>query len=80
MHRSSHVVFLSKRRRKRHDKPLNVIYIMADDHAYQAISAYDTDLSDLAPTPTLIALLKMVRGWTKCIAQTAFVAPVVLPF
>ena len=38
---------------KRHDKPLNIIYIMADDHAYQAISAYDTDLSDLAPTPNI---------------------------
>ena len=22
------------------EKPLNIVYIMADDHAYQAISAY----------------------------------------
>lgn len=25
----------------KHDKPLNIVYIMSDDHAYQFISAYD---------------------------------------
>jgi hypothetical protein len=25
---------------KKENKPLNIIYIMADDHAYQAVSAY----------------------------------------
>ena len=34
-------------------KPLNVIYIMADDHAYQAVSAYGSDLANLAPTPNI---------------------------
>ena len=33
--------------------PLNVIYIMADDHAYQAVSAYGSDLAELAPTPNI---------------------------
>ena len=37
----------------RESKPLNVIYIMADDHAYQAISAYGSDLAPLAPTPNI---------------------------
>ena len=34
-------------------KPLNIIYIMADDHAYQAISAYGSKISELAPTPNI---------------------------
>ena len=34
-------------------KPLNIIYIMADDHAYQAISAYGSEISKLAPTPNI---------------------------
>ena len=35
-------------------KPLNVIYIMADDHAYQAVSAYGSDLADLVIVTTII--------------------------
>ena len=34
-------------------KPLNVIYIMSDDHAVQAISAYGHPISQLAPTPNI---------------------------
>ncbi|MDG1690003.1 MAG: sulfatase-like hydrolase/transferase, partial [Flavobacteriales bacterium] len=34
-------------------KLLNVVYIMADDHAYQAISAYGSKISELAPTPNI---------------------------
>ena len=35
------------------EKPLNVVYIMADDHAYQAISAYGSKIGELAPTPNI---------------------------
>lgn len=31
----------------------NIIYIMADDHATQAISAYGHPISKLAPTPNI---------------------------
>jgi hypothetical protein len=31
----------------------NIVYIMSDDHAYQAISAYGGPLKDLAPTPNI---------------------------
>ncbi|MCX6320855.1 MAG: hypothetical protein NTX93_03505 [Bacteroidia bacterium] len=31
----------------------NIIYIMSDDHAYQAISAYGGSLKDFAPTPNI---------------------------
>ena len=34
-------------------KPLNIIHIMSDDHAYQTISAYGHALGKLAPTPNL---------------------------
>ncbi len=39
----------------RHDSPkkLNIIYIMSDDHAVQAISAYGHPISKLAPTPNI---------------------------
>ena len=31
----------------------NIVYIMSDDHAYQAISAYGGPLKDYAPTPNI---------------------------
>jgi hypothetical protein len=34
-------------------KQPNIIFIMSDDHAYQAISAYDHPVSKLAPTPNV---------------------------
>tara|TARA_B100001093_G_scaffold76751_1_gene67665 strand:+ start:14401 stop:16020 length:1620 start_codon:yes stop_codon:yes gene_type:complete len=38
---------------KKEEKPLNIIYIMADDHAYQAVSAYGSQVSKFAPTPNI---------------------------
>ena len=38
---------------QKENKPLNIIYIMADDHAFQAISAYGSEISKLAPTPNI---------------------------
>lgn len=37
-------------------KPLNVIYIMSDDHTSQAIGAYGSRLASLSPTPVLDSL------------------------
>ena len=31
----------------------NIVYIMCDDHAYQCISAYGSEISKLAPTPNI---------------------------
>jgi arylsulfatase A-like enzyme len=36
----------------------NIIFIMSDDHAYQAISAYGSNLSKLAPTPNIDRIAK----------------------
>lgn len=41
-----------------HSKRPNIIYIMADDHAVQAISAYGHPISQLAPTPNIDRLAK----------------------
>ena len=40
-----------------HQRP-NIIFIMADDHAIQAISAYGHPLSKLAPTPNIDRIAK----------------------
>jgi arylsulfatase A-like enzyme len=40
------------------EEKLNVLYIMADDHAYQAISAYGNQLGKLAKTPNIDRLAK----------------------
>ena len=39
------------------EKP-NIVFIMADDHAYQAISAYGSPLAKLAPTPNIDRIAK----------------------
>lgn len=36
----------------------NIIFIMSDDHAYQAISAYNHELGKLAPTPNIDRIAK----------------------
>lgn len=36
----------------------NIIFIMSDDHAYQAISAYGSEVSRLAPTPNIDRIAK----------------------
>jgi len=36
-----------------HNKQMNIIYIMCDDHSFQTISAYGHALSQLAPTPNI---------------------------
>ena len=34
--------FVACSEKKQEQKPLNILYIMCDDHSYQTISAYDT--------------------------------------
>ncbi|MCR5183959.1 MAG: sulfatase [Opitutales bacterium] len=40
------------------DNRPNIIYIMSDDHAYQAISAYGHPIGQLAPTPNIDRIAK----------------------
>ena len=48
----------SPNEKQQKNKPLNIIYIMADDHAYQAVSAYGSEISKLAPTPNIDRIAK----------------------
>lgn len=41
------------------EERMNILYIMTDDHAFQAISAYGHQLAGLAPTPNLDRLASM---------------------
>nr|WP_288935254.1 hypothetical protein [uncultured Allomuricauda sp.] len=41
-----------------HDPPPSIIFIMSDDHAYQAISADNHALGKLAPTPNIDRVAK----------------------
>ncbi|MBR6797308.1 MAG: sulfatase [Opitutales bacterium] len=47
------VVAVAQAEPQKTKKPLNVIYIMSDDHAVQAISAYGHPIGKLAPTPNI---------------------------
>ena len=48
-----------KKEEKQTEKgPPNILFIMADDHAFQAISAYGHELSQLAPTPNIDRIAK----------------------
>lgn len=44
---------LSSCKEHRESRPPNILFIMADDHAIQAISAYGHPVSKLAPTPNI---------------------------
>ena len=66
---------------KKEDKPMNVIYIMADDHAYQAVSAYGSQLGKLAPTPNIDRIANEgAMEWIMFIALTLYAAQAELLF
>ncbi|MGX1930560.1 sulfatase family protein [Flagellimonas sp. 2504JD4-2] len=52
------LLFLACKTEKVENPPPNIVFIMADDHAFQAISAYGHELSKLAPTPNIDRLAK----------------------
>jgi arylsulfatase A-like enzyme len=56
------------------DKP-NIIYIMSDDHAYQAISAYGGSLKDLAPTPNIDRIAKDGMRFDRCLVTNSISGP-----
>ena len=45
-----------------HAQRWNIVYIMSDDHSYQAISAYGHQLSKQAPTPNLDRLAERLTA------------------
>ncbi|MEX0288913.1 MAG: sulfatase [Flavobacteriaceae bacterium] len=53
----------------------NIIFIMADDHAYQAISAYGHPLSVLAPTPNIDRIAKNGARFENSFCTNAICGP-----
>ncbi len=53
----------------------NILYIMCDDHAMQAISAYGSPISQLAPTPNIDRLARRGMLFNNCFVENSLSAP-----
>jgi len=53
----------------------NIIYIMSDDHAYQAISAYGGRLKDIAPTPNIDRIAVNGMRFNRCLVTNSISGP-----
>jgi arylsulfatase A-like enzyme len=53
----------------------NIIYIMSDDHAYQAISAYGGPLKDYAPTPNIDRIAANGMRFDRCLVTNSISGP-----
>jgi len=56
------------------DRP-NIIYIMSDDHAFQAISAYNHPLKDFAPTPSIDRIAQEGMRFDRCMVTNSISGP-----
>lgn len=56
------------------EKP-NIIYIMSDDHAFQAISAYGSMLKDIAPTPNIDMIARDGMRFDRCMVTNSISGP-----
>ncbi len=55
-------------------KPLNIVFIFCDDHAYQAISAYN-DPRKLIDTPNIDRIAKEGMRFTRCLVTNSLCGP-----
>lgn len=53
----------------------NIIYIMSDDHSYQTISAYGSELSKYAPTPNIDRLANEGMIFNKAFVENSLSTP-----
>src|SRR5665811_807557 len=53
----------------------NIVYIMSDDHAYQAISAYGGALKDFAPTPNIDRIARDGMRLDRCLVTNSISGP-----
>jgi arylsulfatase A-like enzyme len=53
----------------------NIIYIMSDDHAWQAISAYGGPLRNLAPTPNIDRIANSGIRFNRCLVTNSISGP-----
>jgi len=53
----------------------NIIFIMSDDHAYQAISAYNDRFKNVAPTPNIDRIAKQGMRFDRCLVTNSISGP-----
>jgi arylsulfatase A-like enzyme len=53
----------------------NIIFIMSDDHAWQAVSAYGGALKDLAPTPNIDKIARNGIRFDRCLVTNSISGP-----
>lgn len=53
----------------------NIVFIMSDDHAYQAISAYGGSLAALAPTPNIDRIANEGMLFNRCMVTNSLCGP-----
>ena len=53
----------------------NILYIMCDDHSYQTISAYGSEVSKLAPTPNIDRLASEGMLFDRAFVENSLSAP-----
>jgi len=53
----------------------NIIYIMSDDHAFQAISSYGGPLKEYAPTPNIDRIAKEGIRFDRCLVTNSISGP-----
>jgi len=53
----------------------NIVYIMSDDHAFQAISAYGGALKNLAPTPNIDRIAQNGMRFNRCLVTNSISGP-----
>ncbi|RKR14426.1 putative sulfatase [Maribacter vaceletii] len=57
------------------NKKPNILFVMSDDHTWQAIGAYKSILSDLNPSPNIDALAKEGMVFDNCYVTNAICTP-----
>jgi len=63
-----------KAKNKTEQRP-NIIFIMSDDHAYQAISAYNDRFKDVAPTPNIDRIAELGMRFDRCLVTNSISGP-----
>jgi arylsulfatase A-like enzyme len=53
----------------------NIIYIMSDDHAWQAVSAYGGPLAGIAPTPNIDRIAQSGMRFDRCLVTNSISGP-----
>lgn len=60
---------------KQEPQPPNIIFIMTDDHAWQAVSAYNERLAEAAPTPNIDRLAEEGMRFDRCLVTNSICGP-----